>query len=117
MMTLTIPPAPAATLARGDRIAAKFLPMYEPADVVFAEAYAGTGGREWVMVVYRYDDGRLDADHFLADARIPLERRADDTGYGYSREVDDPTPVSPARGMLLSGSVVDGDDLVVDGCV
>lgn len=38
---------------------------------------------------------------------------ADDLGYGYSREQDDPTPVSPARGgPVHTGGVVAGGQLV-----
>lgn len=37
-----------------------------------------------------------------------------DIGLGYSREADDPTPVSPARVPLHTGAVVDGNELIVD---
>jgi hypothetical protein len=45
---------------------------------------------------------------------------ADETGLNYTRadsEPDDPTPVSPARVPLHTGSVVDGDVLVTDPAV
>jgi hypothetical protein len=39
---------------------------------------------------------------------------ADESGLAYSREADDPTPISPARVPLHTGSVVDGGQLVTD---
>jgi hypothetical protein len=47
-------------------------------------------------------------------ARIAELEATTDTGHGFSREADDPTPVSPARVPLHTGSVVEGDELVVD---
>jgi hypothetical protein len=113
MMTLTIPPVAADELARGDRISAKFLPLRGPADVRYVEPF--TSDTDWVLVAYRYDDGVIEASHFLADTLIPVERRADDTGLHYSREADDPTPVSPARAPSHVGSVIEGNELIVDG--
>jgi hypothetical protein len=103
---------PAAELVRGDRIAAGFLPQRRTGEVRFAETYATDC--DWTLVVYRYPDDVIEADHFRADADIPLDAVAD-TGHGYSREADDPTPVSPARVPLHTGAVVDGDELIVDG--
>lgn len=105
----------AAGLVPGDRIAGDFLPAVpEGADVEFVGGYQLLDER-WVMVVFRLDDGLLYSDSFLADAKIPLERTAADLGHGFSREADDPTPVSPARVPLHTGSVVEGDELIVDG--
>lgn len=42
----------------------------------------------------------------------PGECDPDATGLGYSREADDPTPVSPERVPLHTGAVVDGGQLV-----
>ncbi|GIE75755.1 hypothetical protein Aph02nite_17050 [Actinoplanes philippinensis] len=51
--------------------------------------------------------GRL--GHIPGEACAPV----DDLGFGYSREQDDPTPVSPARGgPVQTGGVVDGGQLV-----
>lgn len=90
----------------------------KPAEVLFTQPYTVLEWR-WVLVVYRTDGMVPVVEHHLADADIPLERLAADDGFGYSREADDdPTPVSPARVPLHTGSVVDGDVLItdVDGC-
>lgn len=115
----------AADLTPGDRIAGDFLPaVRDSADVEFVGDYQLR--ERWVMVVFRLDDGRLYSECFLADAEIPLERTADDLGQGYSREAEDPRPVSPARVQPHSGildgtarpSTVhprEGDEFIVDG--
>jgi len=102
-MTETIPPRPAGRLAPGDRIAAKFLPDGEAAEVRYVEAYQLTG-EQWALVVCRLRDGYPESHYFRAESPIPLESQADD-GHGYSREADDVTPVSPARVPLHAGGV------------
>lgn len=103
----------ARLLTVGDRIAAGFLPHREAAEIVFVHHYT-IGDQPWVFAAYALAGGWPDSDYFLADARIPLTVMAD--AFGYSREADDdPTPVSPARVPLHTGSVVDGDLLVTDG--
>jgi hypothetical protein len=88
-------------LVQRDRIARGFLPLSAAAEVDYTRTHSGG---KWVLVVYRTDDGVWDADHFLSGALIPLESRAADRGYGFSRETeDDPTPVSPARVPLHTG--------------
>jgi hypothetical protein len=53
--------------------------------------------------------GRGTLGHVPGEACAPV----DDLGFGYSRELDDPTPVSPARGgPVHRGGVVDGGQLV-----
>jgi len=126
MMTLKVPaPAaasepvmqPAARLSVGDRIAPDFLPSRAAAEVVVVYPFTSQG-RDWVLTAHREVDGDgVNVDYFYADAEIPLEAVADFTGLTYTRadsEPDDPTPVSPARGPLRTGSVGD-DGLVVDG--
>jgi hypothetical protein len=100
-------------LQAGDRIAAGFLPSSLPADVIFVEVYDNPRGETWVFVAFREDGYGPSSDVFMANARVPLEALADD-GMGYSRPADDPTPVSPARAPLHTGSVVEGDHLVID---
>jgi hypothetical protein len=86
--TSDIPACRADRLKPGARIAAGWLPLRGPADVLFAVAYHQTRRlQDWVMVVYRYDDGTVDSDHFLADAQIPVEPAADD-GMGFSDLAD-----------------------------
>lgn len=116
--TVTQPPdsntKPAAKLTPGDRIARGFLPTGGASTVVVALPYTHHRA-DWVLVVHRYDDGRPDGETFLADADIPVEPVADETGLTYTRadtEPDDPTPVSPARVPLHTGAVVDGGALV-----
>lgn len=56
----------------------------------------------------------------LAEREVELEKlraevaelRAAQSGFGYSREADDPTPVSPGRMPLHTGGVIDGGALV-----
>jgi hypothetical protein len=81
----------AAKLTTGDRIAEGFLPLRHSAEVLFVAPDVNG----FVLVAYRYRDGHVAADHWFHDAQIPLEYTAD--SFGYSREADDPTPVSPAR--------------------
>lgn len=102
----------ASELKPGDRITAGFLPLADAADVLFVEHYTGRDGQGWTFVAHRADGYGPESDVFAAAARIPVEPV--DTGLGYSREADDPTPVSPARVPLLTGAVVDGNALVVD---
>jgi hypothetical protein len=106
----------AAELQVGDRIAAGFLPSAQPADVLFVHPYVNRRHDRvdfWMFVAYS-DGYGPDCERFIATATIPLERAADD-GMGYSRDTaDDPTPVSPARAPLHTGSVVEGDHLVID---
>jgi hypothetical protein len=121
MMTQNItPPAatgdpverPAVQLTVGDRIAAGFLPEREAAEIVFAHRYL-LAEDPWVFVAYTLPDGAPGSTYLRADARIPLERLADASGLTYSREADDPTPVSPARG----GDVPTGfHEATVCGC-
>lgn len=124
MMTLNVPP-PAATsepimrvasqLVPGDRIAAGFLPNGDSAEVLFTTPYRLGERDSWVLVVSRFADGAADSDHFLADAQIPLEGLADFTGLTYSREADDPRPVSPARGVVSSSAyVVEGQIVPIE---
>jgi hypothetical protein len=102
MTTQTIT-RPAAHLNVGDRIADGFLPpTREPAEVVFVHPYQ-LGTSAWVFVAYTLPGGAPDSDRWLADAQIPLEAIYDPAGLGYSREADDPTPVSPARVPLHTG--------------
>jgi hypothetical protein len=104
----------AGRLTPGDRIEASFLPMRREADVLFLAPDING----FVLVAYRYDDGRVAADHWLDDGQIPLVSTADALGFAYTRadsDADDPTPVSPARVPLHTGSVVDGGVLVTDG--
>ena len=102
----------AADLKPGDRIAEGFLPTGEASEVLFVHSYQGADDRyAWALVVYRWSDGTADADHFIADKQIPVEP-TDPTGLGFSREADDPTPVSPARVPLHTGGVVEGGQLV-----
>lgn len=120
-LTVTQPPdtstKAAADLAPGDRIASGWLPEGEAADVLLAIPYSAHRS-DWVFVAYRhFGDGYPAADSFLADAVVPLEVVADASGLGYSREVDDPTPVSPARVPMHTGAVVDGGRLVRDDAV
>jgi hypothetical protein len=53
-------------------------------------------------------DGPLKVEWFtyVHDAEPEPEAAADPTGLGYSREADDPTPVSPARVPLHTGGMV-----------
>lgn len=104
---------PAGQLAPGDVIASPFLPHGRAAEVLHILPYTSRGVA-WVQVTHRTDDWAPIADLFLASADIPLEFLAGDDGFGYSREPDDPTPVSPARGVVHTGSVVNGDELVLD---
>lgn len=104
----------AAELRPGDRIAARFLPSALPADVIFVEPYTNPRQEHWAFVAFREDGYGPNSYVWLADAAIPLEALAADDGMGYSRELDDPTPVSPARAPLCTGSVVEGDHLVID---
>ena len=69
----------ARDLVAGDRIAAGFLPFKVASDVVFVYPYTNSG-RDWILVVHRYDDGDPDVDFFLADKPIPLERLAEPAG-------------------------------------
>lgn len=105
---------PAGQLAHGDVIAAPFLPHGSPAEVLYVLPYT-SGGVAWVMVIHRTGGWSPIADQFLASADIPLNYLAGDDGFGYSREQDDPTPVSPARGVMHTGSIVAADELVHEG--
>jgi hypothetical protein len=109
MMTQNItPPAatgdpierPAVQLTVGDRIAAGFLPEREAAEIVFVHRYL-LAEDPWVFVAYTLPGGAPGSTYLRADARIPLTVMAD--SFGYSREPDDPTPVSPARVPLHTG--------------
>lgn len=104
-----VPPKRADALRPGDRIAPGFLPLGDPAEVLFTYRYTNSE-TPWVTVVHRDEDGLPDVDFFLAEALVPLESAGD--GLDYSREPDDPTPVSPARVPLHVGEVRDGDQLV-----
>jgi hypothetical protein len=105
---------PAIQLAPGDVIASPFLPHGRTAEVLHVLPYPLLGW-QWVMVIHQTGDWAPIADSFLATADIPLASVAGDDGFGYSREADDdPTPVSPARVPLHTGSVVDGDVLITD---
>jgi len=55
---------------------------------------------------------QLTAELAALRAAAALQPDADPSGLGYSREADDPTPVSPARVPLHTGGVVDGGQLV-----
>ena len=66
---------PARDLTVGDRIAARFLPDGDAADIVFLQPYEAHG-HSWVLSVHLFDDGIPDVQWFLADAGIPLERAA-----------------------------------------
>jgi hypothetical protein len=121
MTDLKVPPENAASepvmqdarlLTVGDRIGPGFLPRRQPAEVAFVHHYS-IGDEAWVFVTYVYPDNWPDADYFRGHAKIPLTVMAD--AFGYSREADDPTPVSPARVPLHTGSVVKGNELIVDG--
>lgn len=105
----------AADLVAGDRIIAGFLPATSfPATVVWADPYA-LYGRDWVFVVWEFPNGGRQGDGFLADALIPLEYSAD--AHGFSRDADDPTPVSPARVPLHTGGpvgTVSDSEMVID---
>lgn len=85
----------------------------QPAEVLFTQPYTVLEWR-WVLVVYRTDGMVPVVEHHLADTEIPLQALAADDGFGYSREVDDPAPVSPARVPLHTGSVVADGVLVTD---
>jgi hypothetical protein len=75
-MTTTIPiPRTAAELVVGDRIAAKFLPTGESADVVFTLNYASYD-KFWTFVAFQFPDGVVESDSFLSNASIPLESLA-----------------------------------------
>lgn len=59
-------------LRPGTRIAAGFLPLMGPAEILFAHPYT-LHGRGRVLVVVLYDgDGQPAPDDFLADALIPV---------------------------------------------
>jgi hypothetical protein len=108
----------ASELIAGDRIAAGFLPEGDPAGVVFVLNYTAHRA-PWTFVAYQFPDAVVDSDNFLANAVIPLEAVADRSGLGFSREPDDPAPVSSGRVPLhvaptLSGIAVDGHKLVTD---
>lgn len=108
---------PAANLTVGDRIAAGFLPERDAAEVGFVHHHL-RGEDPWVFVAYHFPGGAVpNSSYFRADAQIPLEGVADFTGLTFSREPDDPTPVSPARVPLHTGSVVDGGELITDKAV
>lgn len=83
----------AAEVVAGDRIAAAtVLPFPLPSDVLFVYAYAHHG-RDWVMVVHRYDGcAEPDLDFFLAGKVIPLERRAADLHEGRTTAVAEAKP-------------------------
>jgi hypothetical protein len=85
--TITPPPGtilrPAARLAAGDRIAARFLPDGDAADVLFVYGPDVDGS---AVLVYRFDDGRADSCRFRAAGEIWLESLADASGLGFSRE-------------------------------
>lgn len=71
------------------------------------------------MWAYEYDPAEPNftnyAPRMTEHVRLALGAEGDG-GFGYSREADDdPTPVSPARVPLHTGSVVEGDELIVDG--
>jgi hypothetical protein len=64
------------------------------------------GPVEYSLIAW-HKDGRP------SEPEAPEPLPADDLGFGYSRELDDPTPVSPARGgPVQTGAVVDGGQLV-----
>ena len=110
---------PAAKLTVGDRIAAGFLPERDAAEIGFVHRYL-RADEPWVFVAYTFADRSANSSYFRADALIPLEGVADFTGLTYTRadsDADDPTPVSPARVPLHTGSVVDGGELITDKAV
>lgn len=87
----------AADLKPGDRIPAGFLPNGKAAEVLYVTTFPlPSTGQLWAMVAYRLTDSFADAEHYPADGQIPVEP-SDPTGLNFSREADDPTPVSPAR--------------------
>lgn len=92
----------AKDLKPGDLIAAGFLPSLQPATVLLAVTY-GADHEPWTFLVHRHAADEPLVDYFLADALIPLESVADASGMSYSREADDPTPVSPDRVPLHTG--------------
>jgi hypothetical protein len=107
----------AGELVRGDVIAPRFLPESYAATVDHVIPYT-LGGEPWVFVIYIPEGGVPGADYFLAERPIPLAFTAADMGFSYTRadsDDDDPTPISPARVPLHTGSVVDGAGLIVDG--
>lgn len=108
---------PAGELHPGDRISAAVLPgSLTAGDVLFVYPYTGRDTKAWVFVAYREPGYSPESERFLAGTQIPVEF-GDPTGLSYTRadtEADDPTPVSPGRVPLHTGSVVDGDALVVD---
>lgn len=140
------PTKAASELVVGDRIAGNFLPGMRAAEVLFIHRYHGPRNLPWVYVTAKAMFSSPDGHYFEPDARIPVEPVAhrgptqadldaakfaggwaaataqaieDDTddGLGYSREMDDSSPVSPARVPLHTGSVVNGDELVIDQSV
>lgn len=109
-----VPPTKAAgELKPGDRIATGFLPgSLSPADVLFVFPYIGRDDLAWVFVAYREHGYSPESERLLAASQIPVE--SVDDGFGYSREADDPTPVSPGRVPLHTGSIVRDSELVID---
>lgn len=63
----------------------------------------------------KQQDHHADLADEVARLRAEVEAlRAERSGLGYSREADDPTPVSPARVPLHTGSVIADGVLVTD---
>jgi hypothetical protein len=98
-------------LVVGDRIAAKRLPFASDLGEVLLVRLHDYRGADWVFVAWMQPDGYHDSTSFLPDATIEVVPAADPSGHGYSREADDPTPVSGGRiephtgGMTESGLV------------
>lgn len=111
----------ARDLKPGDRIAAGFLPTNGGAsvDVLYTTTYRTRQGQDFVMVAYRINEWAADADHFLAEALIPVEPVADPAGLGYGREPEATESALvgarvPAHTGGMVGPVGGGGELVTD---
>jgi hypothetical protein len=94
-------------LVVGDHIDPKHLPFAtEPGEALLVRLHDYRGG-SWVFVAWVQGDGYHDSTSFLPDAEVLVEP-AGPIGHDYSREPDDPTPVSPARVPLHTGAMTDG---------
>jgi hypothetical protein len=99
----------AEQLVVGDRILHEFLPspwFKESGEVVFVKVHNYRKGR-YVFVAYMQDNGFYDSTSYQPDGTVGVIP-ADPSGLSYSREADDPTPVSPARVPLHTGGMTDG---------
>jgi hypothetical protein len=93
-------------LVVGDHIDPKHLPFAtEPGEALLVRLHDYRGG-SWVFVAWVQGDGYHDSTSFLPDAEVLVEP-AGPIGHDYSREPDDPTPVSPARVPLHTGAMTD----------